>query len=81
MAVSKKRQTQAYKVPRNAGKPSGDSPKWLAPTIVTLLIVGLAWILTYYIASGRYPLDIGHWNLGIGFVLLMVAMGLLTRWR
>lgn len=81
MPESKKRETKAYKVPRNLGKPKSENPKWLLPTIVTLLVLGPAWIITYYVTSAQYPLDIGNMNLIVGFVFLITAMGLLTRWK
>lgn len=81
MAVSKKRVTKTHKVPRNVGKPTSENPKWLVPTFVTLLVVGPAWIITYYVTSAQYPLPIGNWNLVVGFVCLIGAMGLLTRWK
>ena len=82
MPVSKKREKkQVYKVPRNAGKVSTENPKWLLPTAVTLLVLGPAWILVYYISKGNYPLPIGHLNIGIGFVFLMASMILFTRWK
>ena len=81
MAVSKKRNTEVYKVPRSATKPKSENPRWLVPTFSTLLVVGVAWILVYYISRAQFPLDIGQWNIVIGFSMLMVAMGLLTRWK
>jgi hypothetical protein len=81
VAESKKRETKAYKVPRNFGKTKSENPKWLVPTIVTLLIIGPAWIITYYVTSGQYPLGIGHANLLVGFGFLIAAMVLLTRWK
>lgn len=81
MAASKKRETQAYKVPRNLGKEKSENPKWLIPTIVTLLVIGPAWIITYYVTSAEYPLPIGNMNLLAGFAFLITAMGLLTRWK
>ncbi len=82
MAVSKKREkSDAYKVPRRATKPPSENPKWLVPTFSALLVVGVLWILVYYISRGQYPFDIGNINMFIGFGFLLVAMGLLTRWR
>lgn len=82
MPVSKKRENkQAYKVPRNVGKAHTANPKWLLPTALTLLVLGPVWIIVYYISSGSYPLPIGHWNIGIGFVFLMSSMILFTRWK
>ena len=82
MPVSKKRDKKAtYKVPRNVGKVSTENPRWLIPTAVTLLVLGPAWIIVYYISGGQYPLPIGHLNVGIGFVFLMSSMLLFTRWK
>ena len=82
MAVSKKRsKSNAYKVPRSATKPPSDNPKWLVPTFSTMLLLGLAWILVYYISRGVYPFEIGNYNIFIGFTMLLAAMGLLTRWK
>lgn len=83
MPVSKKREKkQAYKVPRNVGKVATENPKWLLPTATTLLVLGPAWIVVYYISKGNYPVPgIHHWNIGIGFVFLMASMILFTRWK
>ena len=82
MAVSKKRnKSNAVKVPRSATKPQSENPKWLVPTFSTLLLLGLTWILVYYISRGQYPVEIGNANIFIGFALLLAAMGLLTRWK
>lgn len=81
MAVSKKRKVETYKVPRSIAKPKSDNPRWLVPTMSTLLVLGPLWIVVYYVSAQRYPLDIGHWNIGVGFAFLMAAMGLATRWK
>lgn len=81
MAVSKKRQKNNHKAPRDVAKPKSENPSWLVPTAVTLLVLGPAWIVTYYIARGNYPLPIGNWNLVAGFVFLAGSMVLFTRWK
>ena len=82
MPVSKKRdKNQSVKVPRNVGKVSTENPAWLLPTALTLLILGPAWIIVYYISKGAYPLHIGHLNIAIGFAFLMASMVLFTRWK
>jgi len=57
------------------------NPSWLAPTAVVLLILGLAYLVTYYISSGQLPLPIGDWNLAAGFGVLMVGGGMLMFWK
>ena len=32
------------------------SPRWYAPTMVTLMVIGLLWVVTTYLFNGQYPL-------------------------
>jgi Cell division protein CrgA len=59
------------------------SPPWVGPTIVALLVVGLAWIAVYYISQNAVPglSALGNWNLVVGFVLIVGGVTLSTRWR
>ncbi|MEV0892942.1 MULTISPECIES: cell division protein CrgA [unclassified Promicromonospora] len=60
------------------------NPRWLAPVMVGLMVLGLAWIVTYYLTSADLALpipQIGQWNLAVGFGLIIVGFGLTTRWR
>lgn len=81
MAVSKKRDKDVYKAPRNIGKPKDVNPKWLVPTATGLLIFGLLWIVVYYVFKAQYPLPIGDWNLAVGFAFMIGSMMLFTRWK
>jgi hypothetical protein len=50
--------------------------------MLSLMVVGLAWVVTTYIAQGDYPIPgIRNWNLAIGFVLMIGGFGMTTRWR
>lgn len=59
------------------------NPKWFVPLFVTLLLVGLAWVIVYYATSQQgpgWPIPaIGNWNLLIGF-LIMLAGFIMTMW-
>jgi len=81
VAVSKKRKVETYKVPRSVSKPKSDNPSWLVPVMSTFLVLGPLWIVVYYVSRSTYPLPIGQWNIGVGFTMLLVAMGLATRWK
>ena len=59
-----------------------ESPRWLAPLMVGSFLLGLAWIVTFYISETRYPVpDIGAWNMIIGFSFIGFGFSLATRWR
>ena len=59
-----------------------ESPKWLAPTMVAGFIIGLLWIVVFYVTQTAYPIqNIGSWNMLIGFGFIGIGFGLATRWR
>lgn len=60
---------------------AGQNPAWLAPTAVVLLIIGLLYLVAYYLSAGQLPLPIGDWNLAVGFGVLMVGGGMLMFWK
>lgn len=67
--------------PGASAKPKGNPP-WLVPTMLTLMVVGLVWIVTTYIFQSQYPVPgIGNFNLAIGFVLMFSGFVLTLRWR
>lgn len=60
------------------------NPRWLVPTMLTLFIVGILWVVTFYLTSGglRLPIPaLGQWNIAAGFALILVGFGLSTRWK
>ena len=59
-----------------------ESPKWLAPVMVANFIIGLIWIVIFYISSTNYPVPgIGAWNMLIGFGFVGVGFSLSARWQ
>ncbi|MHA3704474.1 cell division protein CrgA [Jatrophihabitans sp. YIM 134969] len=61
----------------------GPSPKWYPITMAVVLLLGLAYIVVYYIAGGDVPYmqDLGGWNLAIGFGVLVLGLLMSVRWR
>lgn len=58
------------------------SPAWWVPTFVTLLILGLVWLMVYYISGAKFPIPgIGAWNMGVGIGLMLVGFIMTLRWR
>ena len=63
-------------------KPKVGNPAWFVPVMVSLMVVGLLWVVVYYISSQQYPIEaLGRWNLGVGFGLMLGGFGMATRWR
>ena len=61
-----------------------DSPRWLAPAMIVFFILGLIWIVTYYLAGNSVPLmrDLRALeNIGIGFAFISVGFFFATRWK
>jgi hypothetical protein len=54
-----------------------------APLMVGFFLVGLAWIVVFYVAGSGigFMETLGNWNLIIGFGLLATGFGFATQWR
>jgi hypothetical protein len=58
------------------------SPVWVPVTAVLLVVVGIGWLVTFYLSDGLYPvLSWRYWNLAIGFGAMVSALAVFTRWR
>lgn len=58
------------------------NPSWFVPVMLGLMILGLLWVVTFYITSERYPVESwGRWNLGAGFAFILVGFAMTTRWK
>lgn len=86
MAKPKTHKKAVYTPPARAAEKVAVTPRWLVPLMLAALLLGLAWISTYYVVAATaadLPLiaDLGNWNLGIGFALIIVGVVLSTKWR
>ncbi len=59
------------------------SGRWVAPLMITLFLVGLIYIVVYYVAGTDigFMNSLGNWNLVIGFVLLGGGFAVATQWK
>ncbi|MFF0152392.1 cell division protein CrgA [Micromonospora sp. NPDC005203] len=68
--------------PTTAASTSKPSPVWLPITAVALIVVGIGWLVLYYLSEQEYPVAAwGYWNLAVGFGAMVASLGLLSRWR
>jgi hypothetical protein len=58
------------------------NPPWFVPVMLGLMLLGLLWVVTFYVTAAAYPIpNIKYWNLGIGFGLMITGFMMTTRWR
>ena len=83
MPESRKRKKRVYTSPTPTRKVKGPSPVWLAPLMLALFLVGITWLVVFYIAESRMPLTghLGNANLLIGFGFIILGFLLSTQWR
>ena len=86
MPVSKKRKKPVY--PITTAEPGATprrrpSPVWLAPLMLALFLIGILWLVVFYLAQGDMPLtgELGNVNLLIGFGFIVLGFALSTQWR
>lgn len=61
---------------------STPNPVWFKPIMLGLMILGLLWVIVFYLSSQAFPIPgIGGWNLVIGFGIAFVGFLMTTRWR
>lgn len=82
MPESRVRKKSPFTPPSPKAGPQKPNPRWFVPVMLSLLVGGLAWIVTFYVSQTQFPVpDIGYWNLAIGFGILLTGFAMTTRWR
>ena len=85
MPKSKVRKKEKAFVPENITPESSlpsESPAWLPFVMVAGFIIGLGWIVTYYVSNTAYPIPgIQAWNMLIGIGFIFLGFTLATKWR
>lgn len=88
--VRKKPQAQASRAAAAAAASNAPHAKALGPSspiyigvMLGLMLLGLLWLVVYYLWRQDIPfLDaLGNWNFGIGFGLIIIGLLMTMRWR
>jgi len=67
---------------RSAAGEKAPNPVWFKPLMFGFMLLGLAWLLTYYISDSQFPIAaIGNANIAIGIGIMLVGFLMTTRWR
>lgn len=70
-----------------ASKALAPSPSWYPIVMAVVLVLGLAYLVVFYLTSQgtqpHIPLmgDIGGWNFAVGFGIMLVGLVMAVRWR
>jgi hypothetical protein len=64
------------------------SPVWVPALAVALVVIGIAWLVSYYLTQGFFDVswlstlaDLKYWNLAIGFGFLVASLAVFSKWR
>lgn len=78
-----KQKLKAQRAARPQKVKAPSSRRWVPPTFITVGLLGVAWLITYYVAGTTIPYmsDLGNWNILIGMGGMAAAFGIATLWR
>ena len=59
------------------------SSPWYIGVMLGLMILGLLWLVVYYLWGQNIPFlaGLGSWNFAIGFTLMIAGLLMTMRWR
>ncbi len=62
---------------------SSGTPMWYKVLMFAFMLIGLIWLITNYLAGEdiAFMVDLGAWNYGIGFGLLIIGLLMTMGWR
>ncbi|MDN6486068.1 MAG: cell division protein CrgA [Ancrocorticia sp.] len=80
-SIEEQKQAAAAR-PKKQSHSDKHSPRWWAPLMVTLMIIGLIVVVLAYLFSGDLPVPgLGNGNLFIGFGIMLVGFLMTMGWR
>jgi hypothetical protein len=55
---------------------------WVAPVMLAMFLIGLAWIVVFYLTDGSLPIEsLNNWNIVVGFAFIAAGFGVSTQWK
>lgn len=68
--------------PERRGGDDAPNAVWFKPIMFGLMLVGLAWIIVFYVSGTTLPIaELGDGNILVGFGILFLGFLMTTRWR
>lgn len=84
MPESKVRKKAAYTPPPDKKQPIklDTGNRVVLPLMVGCFLLGLLWIVVYYLSNMTYPVSALHgWNMAVGFGLIIAGFIASMRWK
>lgn len=83
MPESRIRRKASYTTPPTRSPSKRTSPPWVAPLMLALFLIGIAWLVVYYVSNGDVVgfRALGPWNLVVGFGFIIAGFAVSTQWR
>lgn len=62
---------------------TGGTPLWYKVIMFGLLVIGLAWLIVFYVAGEQvqFLAELGPWNYLIGFSAMIIGLLMTMGWR
>lgn len=65
-----------------AVKLDGLGRRWVAPLMLALFLIGLVWIVVFYVTGADWPIGALHnWNIVVGFGFIALGFVVSTQWK
>ena len=68
-----------------SAKQLAPSPSWYPIVMAAILILGLAYLVVYYLTNAGQDIPVmdglGAWNFAVGFGIMMLGLIMAVRWR
>jgi len=80
---SRTRPKASYTPPPTRSPNKAVSPAWVPWLMLGLFLIGIIWIVVYYVTGSDIPgmRSLGNWNLLVGFGLIIAGFITSTQWR
>ena len=79
--MARSRKSEEAEAPKVEGE-AAPNAVWFKPVMIGFMLLGLAWILVFYITGMQYPIPgLQSWNLLIGLGIALIGFLMTTRWR
>lgn len=83
MPESRNRKKDVYTPPPTGASKAIKQRRWVAPVMLVCFLVGLLWIVTFYLAGDQIPgmSSLNNWNILVGMGLIAIGFVVSTQWH